>query len=242
MTVHRLPLTARGFFVTGTDTGVGKTLIACALLHAFAARGLRSVGMKPVAAGATPQEGNLVNEDVIALTAASSVKAPRHLVNPYCFAPPIAPHIAAAESGVSIDLDRVEQACRGLAALADFVIVEGAGGFRVPLGPRSDTRGLAVRLGFPIILVVGVRLGCLNHALLTAESVQAAGVTFAGWIANAIDSNMDRREENIAALRERLDAPLLASIEYCSTPDAAAAARNVRLELLQIPAVSGAPP
>lgn len=237
-TAYGSRLTAHGFFITGTDTGVGKTLIACALLHAFAARGLRTVGMKPVAAGAVLQDAKLVNEDVMALSAASSVKAPHHLVNPYCFAPPIAPHIAAAESGVSIDLDRIEQACRGLAALADCVIVEGAGGFRVPLGRRSDTRDLAVRLGLPIILVVGVRLGCLNHALLTVESVQAAGVTFAGWIANTIDSSMDRREENIATLQERLDAPLLASIGYCITPDAATVARSVRLDSLRFTAAS----
>jgi dethiobiotin synthetase len=229
-----------GLFITGTDTGVGKTLVACALLHAFAARGLRTVGMKPVAAGAILEDGKLVNEDVAALTTASTVSAPHAFVNPYCFAPPIAPHIAAAEAGASIDLDHIERAYRELAALADCVIVEGAGGFRVPLGPGCDTRDLAVRLGLPVVLVVGLRLGCLNHALLTAESVQAAGVRFAGWIANAIDSGMDRREENIAALRERLDAPLLACIEYCSVRDAAAVARNVRLESLQFPGVSAA--
>jgi dethiobiotin synthetase len=242
MTIHRSPFTAHGFFVTGTDTGVGKTLVACALLRAFAARGFRTIGMKPVAAGAVLHEGKLVNEDVTALSAASTVSAPQDLVNPYCFAPAIAPHIAAAESGASIEVERIEQAYRRLAALAECVVVEGAGGFRVPLGPSCDTRDLVARLGLPVILVVGVRLGCLNHALLTAESVQAAGLPLAGWIANTTDSGMERRDENIASLRERLDAPLLASIDYCRGADAASVAQSLRLELLEVPGMSGGRP
>jgi dethiobiotin synthetase len=226
------PFTGHGFFVTGTDTGVGKTLVSCALLHAFATRGLRTVGMKPVAAGAVLRDGELVNEDVTALVAASSVKAPQGLINPYCFAPPIAPHIAAAEADVCIDLDRIEAACRSLAALADCVVVEGAGGLRVPLAPKSDVRDLAVRLDFPVILVVGMRLGCLNHALLTAESVRAAGLPLAGWVANAIEAEMERHDENVAALNERLGAPLLASIARFRSPEAAKIARSFRVDAL----------
>ena len=157
-------VTASGYFVTGTDTGVGKTLVSCALLRAFAARGLRAVGMKPVAAGAVLENGRLVNEDVIALNAAANVAAPAELVNPYCFAPPIAPHIAAAEAGITVELERIREAYAALAALADRVIVEGAGGFRVPLTRELEVAHLAAHLALPVILVVGMRLGCLNHA------------------------------------------------------------------------------
>jgi dethiobiotin synthetase len=225
-----------GYFVTGTDTGVGKTVVACALLHAFANRGLRAVGMKAVAAGAAQVAAKLVNDDVSALRAASSVDAPPDLLNPYCFAPAIAPHIAAEEAGVEIELERLERAFLGLAALADWVIVEGAGGFRVPLGPSIDMRDLAVRLGLPVILVVGLRLGCLNHALLTAESVERAGVELGGWVANHIDPDMAGVDQNVRALESRLRAPLLARIPYCGTIDAARVACKMNLDLLRLPA------
>ena len=169
-------LASRGFFVTGTDTGVGKTLIACALLNAFAAAGRRVAGMKPVAAGADETAEGLVNADVRLLRGASSVAAPLALVNPYCFMPPVAPHIAAERAGVTIDLKRIAQAFAQLAAIADVVIVEGAGGFCVPLNRHEDAADLACRLGLPVILVVGLRLGCLNHALLTAQAVRARGL------------------------------------------------------------------
>jgi len=222
----------RGFFVTGTDTGVGKTFVACALLHAFANRGLRTVGMKPIAAGAVLAGTRLVNDDVAALRAASSVSAPEDLVNPYCFGPAIAPHIAAAEAGVEIEDERLKCAYVELAGLADCVIVEGAGGFRVPLGDRLDMRDLAVRLGLPVILVVGLRLGCLNHALLTAESVESAGLQLAGWVANRIDPDMARADENVQALQTRLRAPLLAHIPYCGTKDAAPPEWKLDIDLL----------
>jgi dethiobiotin synthetase len=225
-------LRAHGFFVTGTDTGVGKTLVSCALLHAFAACGLRAVGMKPVAAGAISTADTLINEDVAALTAASTVTAPHELVNPYCFAPPVAPHIAAAETGVEIDFGRIEHAYRELTTSADCVIVEGAGGFRVPLGAQADTRDLAVRLALPVILVVGMRLGCLSHALLTAESVDSAGLRLAGWIANHTDPTMARADENVSALQARLQAPLLARIPYSGTIDAALVARTLHIDML----------
>jgi len=210
---------SRGLFVTGTDTGVGKTLVSCALLRALAARGLEVVGMKPVAAGAQHEDGRLVNDDVTALRAASSVKAPAHLVNPYCFAPAIAPHVAAAKAGVSISLDRIKTAYAGLAALAECVIVEGAGGFEVPLGPDYSTSDLAAKLELPVILVVGMRLGCLSHALLTARAVAGSGLRLAGWVANHIDRDMPCAQENVDALGSRLPAPLLARIPW--TRDAA---------------------
>jgi dethiobiotin synthetase len=214
----RLP--PHGFFVTGTDTGVGKTLISCALLRALARRGLRAVGMKPVAAGATMQDGRLVNEDVTALKAAGNVEVPDELVNPYCFAPPIAPHLAAAEAGVAIDLRRLENACTRLATLADCVVVEGAGGFRVPLGPDVDTADLASRLRLPVILVVGMRLGCINHALLTAAAVESAGLSLAGWVANHIDPDMLHATGNVKTLQDRLSAPLLARVAYSADRNA----------------------
>jgi len=211
----------RGFFVTGTDTGVGKTLVACSLLRAFAARGLKVAGMKPVASGATRGEQGLVNDDVEQLIAASNVAAPREHVNPYCFAPPIAPHIAALQAGVTISPDRIEQSFRALAARAQVVVVEGVGGFRVPLGAGADTAQLAARLALPVVLVVGVRLGCLNHALLSVEAVAARGLKLAGWVANHIDPQMAAADENVRALEALVAAPLLARIAFAASPDAA---------------------
>jgi dethiobiotin synthetase len=223
----------QGFFVTGTDTGVGKTLVACALLNAYARRGLRAIGMKPVAAGAAEEGGALVNDDVMALTAASSGGAAAALVNPYCFAPPIAPHIAAAEAGVIIDLERIRHAYFALAAVADRVIVEGAGGFRVPLGADSDTARLAVMIELPVVLVVGMRLGCINHALLTADAVRASGLVLAGWVANHIDPAMSHADENVATLEARLGAPLVTRIAYGENPDAARIAATLGADFLR---------
>jgi len=213
-----------GFFVTGSDTGVGKTLVACSLLRAFAARGLRSVGMKPVASGAVPSGNGLVHDDVERLIAAGNVTAPRERVNPYCFAPPIAPHIAAAEAGMKIDLDHIGRCFNALAGAADVVIVEGVGGFRVPLGPGADTAQLAAQLALPVVLVVGVRLGCLNHALLTADAIAGRGLTLAGWVANHIDPRMAAADENVRALEALIAAPLLGRIAFTATPELAASA------------------
>ena len=221
---HESRITNHGFFVTGTDTGVGKTLVACTLLRAYAGRGMRAVGMKPVAAGAAPGAHGLRNEDVESLVAAGNVVAPREHVNPYCFGPPIAPHIAAAQAGVRIELGRIEQACRALAALADVVIVEGAGGFRVPLGRGLDTAQMAARLALPVVLVVGMRLGCLNHALLTAEAITASGLVLAGWVANHLDPAMIAADENVRALEDLIAAPLIARVAHAANPDPAALA------------------
>lgn len=220
MTADAAAAAPRGYFIVGTDTGVGKTLVACALLHAFARAGHRAVGMKPVAAGAARRaDGLLVNDDVAQLLAASNVACALDLVNPYCFEPAIAPHIAAARAGVQIDLARVATACTALAAKADTVIVEGVGGFCVPLSRDADAADLAYRLGLPLILVVGVRLGCLNHAILTAQAIRARGLNLAGWIANHIDPAMPAAAENIAALAERLAAPLVGELAFMAAPD-----------------------
>ena len=219
---HDSRLMTHGFFVTGTDTGVGKTLIVCALLRAFAAAGYRAIGMKPVAAGAEPGIDGLVYADVEQIAAASNVTAPRELINPYGFQPPIAPHVAAEQEGVSIELGRIERAFRDLAGRADVVVVEGVGGFRVPLGPATDTAQLARRLALPVVLVVGMRLGCLNHALLTAESIAAQGLALAGWVANHVVLGMDAADENVAALEARLGAPLLARVPFAESPSSTA--------------------
>jgi dethiobiotin synthetase len=220
--VHR----QQAYFVTGTDTEVGKTFATCALLHVARGRGLRAVGMKPVAAGVDAAGRN---EDVEMLAAAASFAAPRELVNPYCFAAPVAPHIAAAAEGRLIDPARIAAAARELAADADLLLVEGVGGFRVPLGDGIDSADLAVRLGLPVILVVGLRLGCLNHALLTAEAIRARGLSLAGWIANGIDPGMARPEENVAALNERLGAPLLGVLPRLAAADPGLAATYLSL-------------
>lgn len=221
------PRSPRGFFITGTDTGVGKTLFSAALLHALAGLGLRGVGMKPVAAGADMLGGVWVNEDVAMLTAASCVSAPADLVNPYLFREAIAPHLAADHKGVTIEIPRIAAALGGLAGLADVVVVEGVGGFRVPLGPGRDTADLAARLDLPLILVVGMRLGCLNHALLTAEAMAARKLKLVGWVANRIDSAMPAYDENLVTLTKCLDAPLLAEFPAMASPDPIRAARLI---------------
>ena len=202
------------YFITGTDTGVGKTLISSALVYRFAGRGLRSVGMKPVAAGCVPRGGRLMSEDVEQLVAASNVKAPLDLVNPYALEPAIAPHIAAQQAGRALELTAIVAAYERLVAMADTVIVEGVGGFCVPLDDSCDTADLAQALALPVILVVGMRLGCLNHALLTAEAVTRRGLRLAGWVANRIDPEMPVYEENLQTLRQRLAAPCLGVLPW----------------------------
>ncbi|EXI92049.1 MAG: ATP-dependent dethiobiotin synthetase BioD 1 [Candidatus Accumulibacter sp. BA-94] len=203
------------WFITGTDTEIGKTFVACALLHAFRRTGARAVAMKPIAAGC---DEHGVNEDVERLLAASSFTPPRRLVNPYGFRAAIAPHIAAAEEGRRIELPVIAAAFAELRRLADVTLVEGVGGFYVPLDDATDTADLAARLDLPLILVVGMRLGCINHTLLTAQAIAARGLPLAGWVANRIDPAMSRFAENVAALRARLPAPLLGVVEHGTTP------------------------
>ena len=216
----------QAFFLTGTDTEIGKTFITCALLHRARQRGLKGVGIKPVAAG-TDAAGR--NEDVENIRAASGVALPREVINPYCFSTAIAPHLAAAEQGVTIDFAPIRAACASALQQADLLIVEGVGGFRVPLGVDRDSADLAVTLAMPVILVVGLRLGCINHALLTAEAIAARGLTLAGWVANHIDPQMSRVDDNIAALREWLAAPLLGAVPRIAGSDPAAAASFLEL-------------
>jgi dethiobiotin synthetase len=223
------PHSARGFFVTGTDTGVGKTLVACALLHVFASRGLRVIGMKPVAAGAHQENGVWINDDVEQLIAAGNVSASRDAINPYCFEPPIAPHIAAALQNKFIKNKILCDSYQRLSALADVVVVEGAGGFCVPFNDAETSADLARELALPVVLVVGMRLGCLNHALLTAEAIRARGLMLAGWVANHVDPAMAHADANVAALQMRLGAPLLARIAFCAVPNAATIAPQFKL-------------
>ena len=217
-------MSARGLFITGTDTGVGKTRVAVSLIHALRAQGLRVAAMKPVSAGSAPRgdsdplrakarvesyaPGEL-HEDVAALLRAANVAADVRDVNPYTFEPAIAPHIAAEQAGVRIDLQVIAAAYARLAEQADAVVVEGAGGWRVPLNEAEDMADLAQRLGLPVVLVVGLRLGCLNHALLTAESIASRQLPWAGWVGNQIDPTMAQQAANIAALRARLPGPCL---------------------------------
>ena len=211
----------RGVFVTGTDTGVGKTLVACALVHALRARGLVVAPMKPVAAGAILREGAWANEDTLALARAAGPDAPPpEAITPVLLREAMAPHIAATREGRDIALAPLVEAHRRLAAQADFTVVEGVGGFLVPLGPALDARDLATALGLPVVLVVGLRLGCLNHALLTAECVERAGLRLAGWVANAIDPAMGAVDENVAALAGRLRAPLVGRLPFSPGADA----------------------
>jgi dethiobiotin synthetase len=204
---------SRAYFLAGTDTEAGKTLVAAALLRAAAGQGLRALGMKPVAAGGAG--------DVDALVAAGSVAAPRDIVNPYLLREPLSPHLAAKHDGVAIDLEVIARCFNELRGRADFLVVEGAGGFRVPLTDTLDGADLAARLGLPVILVVGLRLGCLNHALLTAEAIRARGLPLAGWVANQVDARMACVAENVGTLRARLAAPLLGFVPHQPKPDAA---------------------
>jgi dethiobiotin synthetase len=192
------------FFITGTDTDVGKTHVACQLITQYVAQGYKVVGMKPVAAGCELVDGEWVNADVQKLTAASNVKAPRELVNPYCFNEPIAPHLAAKNAGVEINIEKVAHAYHQLTTMADVVIVEGAGGFLVPLNKNQILADLAALLNIPIILVVGIKLGCINHALLTVEAIKARGLRLHGWVANHIDPNMAMQQENIETIAAQL--------------------------------------
>ena len=219
-------------FVTGTDTGVGKTLISSALLHALSQAGLNTVGMKPLAAGAEMRDGALYNDDVASLEAASSLSVPRELVVPYLLREPAAPHIAAALEHRTIDPQRLLQAYSQLSSEAEAVVVEGVGGFRVPLTEDFDTADLAEKLQLGVILVVGLRLGCLNHALLTAEAIAARGLTLVGWVANQIDPAMPHQQDNIDALRSRLSAPLLGVVRWMDVPTAAEAAASMEASLL----------
>jgi dethiobiotin synthetase len=199
----------RAWFITGTDTGVGKTRVAGALCHGLAARGTRVAGMKPVASGCTLTPEGLRNDDALTLLAAMNVRARYSDVNPYAFAPAIAPHIAAREAGVDIDFAVLDRAYERLRMQSQALIVEGAGGWLAPLDSSRAFADLALHWHMDVVLVVGMRLGCLNHALLTAEAIERRGLRLCGWVANAIDPAVLRLAENISSLENRISAPCL---------------------------------
>jgi dethiobiotin synthetase len=219
----------RQLFVTGTDTGVGKTRVAAALCAAFAARGLRVAAMKPVASGCVRTSVGLRNEDALALIAAANTPADYADVNPYAFEPAIAPHLAAAQAGTSIEESILDDARERLARHCDLLIVEGAGGWLVPLDARRCFADLAVRWRLDVIVVVAMRLGCLNHALLTQEAIAARGLRLAGWVANRVERDFEPLAENLAYLRTAIDAPCLGMLPYA--PEASAAEVAARLDI-----------
>ncbi|MGD8712002.1 MAG: dethiobiotin synthase [Thiohalophilus sp.] len=205
---------ARGVFVTGTDTEIGKTFCSRLLMIALQQRGLSVAGMKPVASGGEYRNGELVNDDALQLQQQSDRDLPYEWVNPYVFEPPIAPHLAAIQAGKVIEAELICGSFSRLQQQSDQVIVEGVGGWRVPLSDTLSVSDLPVLLDLPVVLVVGMRLGCLNHALLTIESIQQAGIKVAGWIANSIDPEFDVPQDNLQTLKSRLDAPCLALIPH----------------------------
>jgi dethiobiotin synthetase len=221
-------------FVTGTDTEIGKTLISSALLHALGARGLRAAGMKPIAAGTELVDGVARNEDVEMIHAASPLKLPRELTTPYLLHEPAAPHLAAMREGVVFNPQRLREVYAQVRAQAQAVVVEGVGGFRVPLAEGYDTADLARDLALPVVLVVGLRLGCINHALLTAEAIAARGLHLAGWVANTVDSTMRQLDGNVATLRAQLPAPCIGWVPRLQSPTADQAATHLNLELLKL--------
>jgi dethiobiotin synthetase len=205
----------RAYFLTGTDTDAGKTLVSCLLLHAAAARGLETLALKPLAAGAVATPEGLRNDDALQLMAASTRKLPYSQVNPICLPDPLSPHLAALRAGRRVSVERLVGFCRGaLMQRAGFTLVEGAGGWRVPINEREYLSDLAKALQLPVLLVVGLRLGCLNHALLTAEAIHRDGLTLAGWVANVRDPAMAEMDANIATLSDTLGAPLLGVIPH----------------------------
>ena len=201
------------YFIAGTDTGVGKSLVAAALLKAAASRGLSTVGVKPVAAGCEDTPDGLRSDDALLLRQYSSIAMPYEMSNPVSLRLPVAPHLAAAQEGRKLDAGRLEGFCRAvLMKRAGLTLIEGAGGWQVPLNGRQSLADLAKLLGVPVVLVVGMRLGCINHALLTARAIHADGLEIAGWIANQIDPDMALPEENIDAIAQRMSAPCLGRI------------------------------
>ncbi|MCW0393003.1 dethiobiotin synthase [Xanthomonas sacchari] len=213
-------MAASAFYVTGTDTGIGKTIASTALLHALRARGQRAVGMKPVASGCTREADGWRNEDALALQEASAPRPAYDDLNPYALPLPLAPELAAADAGVQLELAPIAAAFDRLRAQADVVVVEGVGGWAAPLSATLDQADLARALRLPVVLVVGLRLGCLNHARLSAAAIAADGLQCIGWIGNEIDPAMERIDDNMAMLRARLPMPCWGRLPYRPQPQA----------------------
>lgn len=212
---------SRGWYVTGTDTGIGKSVASATLLHALRLRGLRAVGMKPLASGCERTPDGWRNEDALALQAASDPRPSYGDVNPFALPQPLAPELAAADAGVTVTLGPLRAAFARLSAQADTVVVEGVGGWAAPLSADIDQADLVRAFDLPVLLVVGLRLGCINHARLTARAIQADGLRLAGWIANDIDPAMERADDNFTLLRQRLPVPCWGRLPFRDTPDPA---------------------
>lgn len=224
---------AAALFVTGTDTEVGKTTIAAGLLHAARMAGFSTAAAKPVASGCVRTPEGLRNDDALALLAECTLPLAYEAVNPFAFEPAIAPHLAAREAGIDLSAACLAEPVRNMLALrADFSLVEGAGGWRVPLAGRENLSDLAILLGLPVILVVGVRLGCINHALLSAEAIQRDGLHLAGWVANVVDPATSRLDENLATLSDRLPAPCLGQVPRLPVSSSATVASHLNLQPL----------
>lgn len=223
----------RTYFVAGTDTGVGKTFVSAALLTAAANAGLQTAAIKPVASGCERTEAGLRNGDALLLQEAMTLELSYPQVNPFALEPPIAPHIAAIEAGKQLSPARMAGVCRGvMSAGADLVLIEGAGGWRTPLGPRAFLSQLPRELNTPVVLVVGMQLGCINHALLSAEAIRSDGLPLAGWVANFVCEGMARAEENLATLEALLPAPMLGVVPHSETRDYQAVAQHLDIRPL----------
>lgn len=222
-----------GFYITGTDTGIGKTVASTALLHALRSQGLRAVGMKPVASGCERSEAGWRNEDALALLAASDPRPVYADLNPYALPLPLAPEIAAREAGVQIELEALAAAFQRLRDMADAVVVEGVGGWAAPLSATLDQADLVRLLRLPVVMVVGMRLGCLNHARLTARAISADGCELVGWIANHVDPDMQRQDDNFELLRQRLRAPCWGRLPHDRAMDAEGLSRALNPGALQ---------
>lgn len=219
------------FFVTGTDTEVGKTFISCALLEKAKAQGLTTGALKPVAAGCVEQDGILKNEDALALIDSMTLSLPYQSVNPVALKEAIAPHLAASHENKVLQTSRLTGFIQGaFMNRADLWLVEGAGGWFVPLNPRETLADIAIKLQLPVILVVAIRLGCINHALLTANAIRQAGLPIAGWVANCMDDNAECVQENIQSIYERIQAPLLGVVPKCE--NAQKASEYLSIEML----------
>lgn len=219
-------------FITGTDTGIGKTVASCALLHALRAEGLHALGMKPVASGCERIDGAWRNADALALIDASAQRMDYALHNPFALPAPTAPQLAAREAGVTVSLSPIVDAFAQLSAHADAMVVEGVGGWAAPLADGLDQSALVQALDLPVVMVVGLRLGCLSHARLTARAIQADGGRLAGWIGNRVDPDFDRSQDYLGLLRDALDAPCLGVLPHVVDPHAVdAARRNAHLTL-----------
>lgn len=205
---------SKALFITGTDTGVGKTLVSVSFVKALVQHGLRVAVMKPIASGSEHTSVGLRNADALALAEASNVVVPYGSINPYCFEPAISPHIAAEEAKIDVDLGLIKTRFEALASSADFVVVEGAGGWYAPISKTKSMADVPESLGIPALLVVGVRLGCLNHALLTKQAIEASGVELAGWVANSIDPKLERATQNLSSLERMLGGGPLAVFPF----------------------------